>query len=290
MNPYTPKVTKKRKQVQSLETLLDQIERLKADIERVQVGYKLYRQMRSQLLGKHFLEWRTLLLQQLQALDHLHQHPDASKAIQRDISHEFKRVFHHFDDNFTWTSDEIRNWNRIVLYHTGLGIEVEDSPVVYDTEGQSDLDDSSTVSEAKSSAEEKKSIKGIYKDLMKYYHPDRNSDPNSVQIAQEITVSFQEGDLDRLLKVYKQTFQTVDELDGQELLRKKMEQELELLLLQYDEMIKQLGVDQNMTEKSAKKRVKAEVNQIKNYLIYQRELLQVVYCDIDIFKQYIKQR
>ena len=287
MNPHSPKITAKKKKQVPLDELLDQIDRLKMDIERIQSGYELYRQLRSQTLGKYFEEWRAIILKQMQALDHLHQHPDANKGLQRDISAEFKTIFHHFEDHFTWSEEEIAKWTRIVRYHTGISLETEELPVVQEEEPTIEENVSKST---KTEVAERKNIKGIYKELMKFYHPDRNPDPNAINIAQEITVSFQEGDLDRLLAVYQKTFHSVNELEGQDLLRKKLEQELELLLIQYDEMVRQLGADQNITEKSAKKRVKAEGNQMKAFIAYQKELLQLVYCDIDFFKQYIKQR
>ena len=125
---------------------------------------------------------------------------------------------------------------------------------------------------------------------MKHYHPDRNPDPQANEIAQQITVSYEQGDLEQLLTVYKRTFSSVNTLEEQEGLNIRLEEELELLLAQHDEMTKQLGADQNMTEKSAKKRVKAEAKQFREYITYQTQLLQLIYCDVDLFKDFVKQR
>ncbi len=288
MNNQLPQILSKKKAKEiPLIDLLDQIERMKLAIENIQKGYEIYKQLRFQALGKHYSRLRELFLLQLHSLDSLHQSVQSNKGIQKDISNEFKNVFHSFEDFFTLSYDEIKKWKAIVLYHTGIHIDDEELTPI---EIEVDEELPQNVTKKSTSDNEKKTIRSIYKDLMKFYHPDRNSNPNATIVAQEIIVSYEQGNLEHLLQVYKNTFSDFDGLDDEKKIRRKMEKELELLYVQFDEMVKQLGANQNMTEKIALKRVKVEAKKFREYIAYQEQLLNLIYCDIDLFKDYRKNK
>lgn len=270
----------------SIEVIMDQIDRLKQEIERIQFGYKIYQQQRRLTLGPLFITHRQNSLNQLKALDRLYNSSQATKNVQREISSEIDEIYSYLEEHFLLTEDEIQALKTLIRFHTGKEIHKESLPEEIHEQPE---EQSSKQTSFKSNND--KSIKSIYKELMKFYHPDLNNNPAAAEYSKSITLYYQEGDLEQLLKLYQRTFFTQNELFGEEEnLIIKLEEELELLQIQYDEMVKSLGSDQNMTEKSALKRVKSEAKQLRNYNQYQLQLINEIYTDCELFNQYRKQK
>lgn len=281
---------KGKKHELSIVELLDQLERLRTEINRIQSSYQLYQSNRMAKLGPYFQELREIYLKHLPTLDRLYSSGHTSKAMQREISLEIGEIYEYIELNFTLTEEEIDEIYTLIKYHTGIEIRSN-----YDLQTTIDENqDPNTTEQApqkdrkqtKGELEEQRSIKSIYKELMKHYHPDRNTSPEAANTAQEVIRSYAEGDLETLLKIYQRTFSHFEEMDENVNMRLKLEQELELLQLQYDEMIRKLGTDQQMTEKSALKKIKAEGKAFREFVDYQKQLLNLVYTDIDVFKRY----
>lgn len=276
---------KKKNEKQSLDQLLDQIARLKEAISTIQSGYIFYRQLRNQSLGKHLQTYRQLLLDQLKSLDYLSQNPFATKANKKTIAEEFTTIVNDFESYFTWTFEEIEEWHTIIYYYSGIQINP-----VFEIQEIEESSEAETTKSKEVKSIDKKTIREIYKSLMKHFHPDLNKSEKSMEIAQNITTYYENGDLENLLQLYQQTFQKLDDFSADKNLRKQLEEELELLNIRFEEMVKDLGSDQKMTEKSAVKRVKKEAKNFRDFLAYQTEILQNIYCDLDNFIAFDKQR
>ncbi|MBN9294912.1 MAG: hypothetical protein J0G96_13120 [Flavobacteriia bacterium] len=279
------KINKRPKdEQQSVSELLQLISKVQAEIEELKENQLHFQQERIRSLGPLFKEIRQVLFKQLTALDRLYNTGAATKKIQKTISSEITEIVDYLRNNFNLEKEEVLPYQTIIQFHTGQPI-----PFTEVTDNFSDKQPRPAVI----SLDEKQlqhQLKNIYKDLMKYFHPDRNQHPDAETKAKEITSHYENRELKPLLEIYQATFPDAAENEISAELKTELSNRLDELYDEYNMLTSLLGTAFSMTEKSIKKRVKAETRQFREFLEYQKQLLNIVFSDPDHFEAYQKQK
>lgn len=272
---------------QSVSELLQLISKVQAEIDLLKENQQHFQQERIRSLGPLFKEIRQILFQQLTALDRLYNTSTSTKKIQKTISSEITEIVDYLRSNFNLEKDEVLPYQTIIQFHTGQPIPFTEKEAANShSEKQQHSSSIITLDEKQLQYQ----LKNIYKDLMKYFHPDRNSHPDAETRAKEITSHYENRELKPLLEIYQTTFPEAAENEISNELKTELSNRLDELHDEYNILISSLGTSFSITEKSIKKRVKAETRQFKEFLQYQKQLLNIVFSDPDHFEAYQKQK
>jgi|GEM_PF-6666757 len=281
------KINKRPKEEQqSVSELLQLISKVQAEIDELKENQLHFQRERIRSLGPLFKEIRHVLFQQLTALDRLYNTGSAPKKIQKVISSEISEIVDYLRKNFNLEKEEVLPYQAIIQFHTG-------QPIPFTEKETADNFHEKQEQPAVISLDEKQlqhQLKNIYKDLMKHFHPDRNQHPDAETKAKEITSHYENRELKPLLEIYQATFPDTVENEISAGLKTELSNRLDELYDEYNTLISSLGTAFSMTEKSTKKRVKSETRQFREFLEYQKQLLNIVFSDPDHFEAYQKQK
>lgn len=284
MGQIIPKKKKKRTESSVFE-LLDHINRLTEEVDKMKEVIAAFHQKRMSSLGPLFKEIRELLFKQITALDRLYTLSITPKNVQKEISKDITEIVNYLKTNFQLESDEVDSYQKIIQFHTGSKIEWEELPDEFDSEKKS----TESVIEL-NALFQSKDLKAIYKELAKEFHPDINPTAEAEEKMKELTHYYETQQVDALVKLYHDTFKKETTLDQDPDLLNELHEKLDLLQDEYDLVYQRYFVIQQMSEKSITKKVKSEVKSFKDFIQQQKQLLTLVYADLDYYQEFIKIR